>query len=926
MSPLFSMWSRYIGHPQKTRRRKPSARAGSRQRTCLRLESLEGRTLLSAYVVTTTADSGPGSLRDAIIQVSNDVSHTVYPSPGNPNVDEIDFAITAGSDTGGGYNATTGVATITPQSGLRTITNAVFIDGPTQPGYSGRPLIQLNGVHAGGGVFGLDITAGNCTVRGLAIDQFTNTAIQLTGGGGNLIAGNYIGTDANGDAGLGNNGNGVNIRGSSGNTIGGTAPGDGNVISGNSGAGIGINVTGATGNLVQGNFIGTTVNGTAALANYAGVVISSGAANNTIGGSTAAARNIVSGNNVFGIWITNVGTNNNVIEGDYVGTDVTGEAAVPNNEHGGIQIDAGAQGNLIGTDGNGSPEQIQAERNLISGNNAAGLSIGAGCSNNVVAGNFIGTDATGTQQLPNSGGGIFTNGDYTFIGTTAAGVAEAATRNVILGLNLASNHNVVAGNFIGTDVTGTKAMGDNGAGMTIQDVGLGASDNTIGGTTAGAGNTIAFNPGGGVSVLNGSGNSILGNSIHDNGGRGIFLASGTNNNQAAPLLTSALSGLGFTVVTGTITSVPSAAVRVEFFANAAGDPEGRTLLGSCSVTTNAAGNGSFTAALAASLPAGQGLVTAAVTDSSGNTSAFSAGVVAAALSPASLSGVVWEDFNNDGQVDFGENGISGVTITLTGTDFLGRAVNQTQTTDSAGAYVFLNLLPGNYSLTETPPAGYLQGIDVVGTAGGSVSATDQFSVPLALGVNGLNYNFGEQPTATGPIQKGQTAGIGFWNNNNGQALIKALNGGTGTQLGDWLAATFPHMFGAGAGSDDLAAQNNAYVASYFQSQFIVHGQKLDAQVLATALAVYVTDPTLDSTGVGTQYGFIVSGTGLATTTYNVGTNGAAFGVADSTVMTVMDILLAADSQAVNGVLYNGDAVKRNKANNVFSAINQAGGA
>ena len=133
------------------------------------------------------------------------------------------------------------------------------------------------------------------------------------------------------------------------------------------------------------------------------------------------------------------------------------------------------------------------------------------------------------------------------------------------------------------------------------------------------------------------------------------------------------------------------------------------------------------------------------------------------------------------------------------------------------------------------------------------------------------------------------------------------------------------MFGASSGSNNLAGKNNAYVASFFQSQFVVHGQKLDAQVLATALAVYVTDATLDSTGVGTQYGFTVGGNGVATATFNVGSNGAAFGVANNTTMTVMDLLLAADAQAVNGVLYNGDTAKRNKANNVFSAINEAGG-
>jgi hypothetical protein len=105
----------------------------------------------------------------------------------------------------------------------------------------------------------------------------------------------------------------------------------------------------------------------------------------------------------------------------------------------------------------------------------------------------------------------------------------------------------------------------------------------------------------------------------------------------------------------------------------------------------------------------------------------------------------------------------------------------------------------------------------------------------------------------------------------------------------------------------------------------MQGPKLDAQVLDTALAVYVTDGTLDDTGVGAQYGFTVGGNGVATATVNVGTSGSAFGVADNTVMSVMDVLMAADAQAVNGVLYNGDTVKRNKANAVFSAINQAGG-
>jgi hypothetical protein len=284
---------------------------------------------------------------------------------------------------------------------------------------------------------------------------------------------------------------------------------------------------------------------------------------------------------------------------------------------------------------------------------------------------------------------------------------------------------------------------------------------------------------------------------------------------------------------------------------------------------------------------------------------------------------VFEDFNEDGQVDFGERGITGVSITLAGTDDLGHSVSRSQLTDSDGAYVFLNLRPGRYTLTETQPA-YLQGIDSVGSAGGSLSATDQFFVELGQGVDGLNYNYGEQPPAGGNVQHGQTAGIGFWNNNNGQTLIKALNGGTGHQLGDWLATTLPNIFGANAGSNDLAGRNNVAVAALFQSDFLLKGVKLDAQVLATALSVYVTNATLDPTNVAVHYGFTVSGDGVGTATVNVGSNGDAFGVANNTTMTVLDLLLSTDDQAVNGVLYKGNVTKRNEANNVFSSVNLDG--
>ena len=115
------------------------------------------------------------------------------------------------------------------------------------------------------------------------------------------------------------------------------------------------------------------------------------------------------------------------------------------------------------------------------------------------------------------------------------------------------------------------------------------------------------------------------------------------------------------------------------------------------------------------------------------------------------------------------------------------------------------------------------------------------------------------------------------------------------------------------------------MAALFQQDFVQKGVKLDAQVLATALSVYATSVTLDPTQAAASYGFTVSGDGAGTATANVGSNGDAFGVANNSTLMLMDLLLAADAQAVNGVLYGGNAAERNEANAVFSAVNQAGG-
>jgi hypothetical protein len=180
-------------------------------------------------------------------------------------------------------------------------------------------------------------------------------------------------------------------------------------------------------------------------------------------------------------------------------------------------------------------------------------------------------------------------------------------------------------------------------------------------------------------------------------------------------------------------------------------------------------------------------------------------------------------------------------------------------------------------------------------------------------------------TVTGlglPVQRGLAAGIGFWHNKNGQALINSFNGGpTSTALAAWLATTLPNLYGAGAGAHDLAGKTNAQVAAFYLTLFGQGGPKAEAQVLATALSVYATMSSLGG-GAGAAYGFQVSAAGLGARSVKV--VGVPF-VGGAATLTVYQLLLAVDRQAVAGVLFDGDSVLRLAANALFTALNAAGG-
>ena len=230
-------------------------------------------------------------------------------------------------------------------------------------------MIELDGSGAGF-ASGLVITGANCKIKGLVVNRFALVGIGIagTGASGNLVQGNFIGTDVTGSADLGNVIDGVQIQDAPNNTIGGAQPGEGNIISGNGDNGIFIYGTGASGNVVRGNFIGTDVTGSADLENALFGVQIKDAPNNIIGGSQAGAANVISGNDEDGVFVVNPGASGNVVQGNLIGTDVTGRADLGNGGNGVIIQDA--SNNTVGGSRAG-------DGNVIAFNDFSGVTVGS---------------------------------------------------------------------------------------------------------------------------------------------------------------------------------------------------------------------------------------------------------------------------------------------------------------------------------------------------------------------------------------------------------------------------------------------------------------------------------------------------------------------------------------------------------------------
>lgn len=503
------------------------------------------------YTVLNTNDSGAGSLRQAIIDANL-----------QPGRDTISFNIPAGSCPGG-------VCTITLSSDLPIISAPVVVDGTTQSGAScpNSPRILLQGSNALN--YGIQINNGGSTslIRGLIIGGFTqflgsDTGILLNDADAVKIQCNFVGTDA---AGTAANANNIGIRltgGASGVVIG--VDGDGindalerNVIAGNGTVQITFADAASGGNRIAGNYIGTNVTGTSALAGVASDGVNVSSTNNLIGTnsdgiSDTLERNVIGSGQGFRFIIIFRSTavvlsgSFNRVSGNYVWVNASGTGSLGSNDYlDGIVVDAAD--NVVGTNGDSYGDAL--EGNVIGGIVDSGVVLNA--SNNRAAGNFIGVTPTGIAVA--NGTGVEVSAASNTIGSNEDGVSDALEGNVI-----AFNTNN------GITVTGAAATLNRIARNRIYDntnLGIDLNDDGVTSNDGGDGDT------------------------------------GPNNLQNFPTLTSAVLGAGSVTVNGTLNSSANTSFRVEVYSSPACDPsgngEGRSYRGFVNTITNGGGNASF---------------------------------------------------------------------------------------------------------------------------------------------------------------------------------------------------------------------------------------------------------------------------------------------------------------------------------------------
>ena len=582
-------------------------------------------------VVLNTTDSGPGSLRNAILLANLNVGVR----------DVITFSLPS-----------EGSRTIVPGSPLPGLDDSVVIDAtPNGVCTGGSPAVEIDGVNAGLS-HGFVVNSPNTVIRGLSITRFATgfAGIFIGGGFGSAVECNYIGIAP--DEALKPNYDGVRISGSANNVIGGDAAVTRNVIAGNTNVGVAIN--GPTPEseagfilqtVVRGNFIGVDPAGMVRRGNGANGIAITNAQANTV------ASNVISGNGGEGIGIYGFRSTGNIIQGNYIGTNAPGTAAIGNTNSGIYARRAGQNsiiGNVISGNSGFAGIAVCGTPTFCGGGADTGLSSDAG--GNVIKGNIVGLTAAGIDPLRNAGYGVSLDGaPNTTIGGTLAGEPNIISSNGPAGIVIfgtGADGNLVRGNYIGTDITGTLDRHNNGAGVQI---GAGA-DNIISGTDAGvAPNVIMFNQGPGIHVGDaGVRNKLRINRIDLNDDIGINLGplgilpndpgdadDGANDGQNYPVLTSAQTSGGSITVQGSLNSTAFTRFTVDVYASpacdASGHGEGRQLIGSFLADTNSDGNITFSRSFESALVAGGQAVTALasagdfinIPNATGNSSEFS---------------------------------------------------------------------------------------------------------------------------------------------------------------------------------------------------------------------------------------------------------------------------------------------------------------
>lgn len=453
-----------------------SVRVGSRGCLSLAAFVLAGETARAeSYKVTTTDDSGKGSLRAAIDAANQRLG-----------ADRIKFDIPG-----------SGPYVITLDSVLPTIVDELVIDGTTQPGFDDMPLVVVDGSRVGGAKSGFTLAAERCGIIGMSVTGWgipdpDGTAIVVSGANC-LIAGCYVGLRPSSTT-WWNGENGIRVQGAH-------CVIEDCVVSGNAGVAI-LFEPGASDGAVRHNFIGPEPSGIHSIGNGAAIVVY--APRVTVGGDPED-RNLIAGNNA-GVSVGGTQASGVVIESNWIGLDATGKVALTNFSPG-IELSNG-------------PSGCEIRRNVVSGNYYGGISlIGTSTDANVVSENLVGLDATGVLPIGNG------------FGRGGIGVSYDAHQNTIGPLNVVSGHEgigisviqrarntLITGNLVGTDATGAAWLG-NGGGIAL-DFNPGATrvtENLIVAPDGDQGPRFA-----GVHVTGGSGHLLDGNVIRSHS-VGIFL-------------------------------------------------------------------------------------------------------------------------------------------------------------------------------------------------------------------------------------------------------------------------------------------------------------------------------------------------------------------------------------------------------------------